>query len=1458
MSFAPRPRYLALFLLAVLFQQAPALAGNCVGIAANQLPPGTLGADGLPLGGDISEWYQVTGQCSPAYTTVRAQVPGGRGLVEWWAHAPADCTPSTTTNPNDTLTCPGKPDGRICIYLRTSPAPVGGMTTPVHVAFPDTSVFDGTAPLGGEASPCALTSAETTTTTVPGATTTTLPPVGADFGFTATQAVLPGVGNLGVTGAGTPLDAPNGILDAPDLFARGLQLNLLSTFNVVDVALADVDHDGIADIVAVGNDPAGSRFVLMTGLGDGTFSFPVTVAVSDPRAIAVGDVDLDGSTDVAVAEQECFGISCQPVVLFFDGAALATFPGGSFAPNGTIRQHLVLPGTTAPVSVAFGRLNGDAIGDLVVAEEGNPGVVVTALANGIGGYPTMVQTSLAGTVAPPAPRAVTIAPSNLTADTDLDVFVATSNGVEILENDGSGAFAPGAATGNGTLTAGTSPAGVVVEDVTGDGVADVLAINRGSGTLSTFVANSMTTGYQPVVTSTVGANPIALTTMRFDGDASRDVAVVNGGNGLSGTVTFLAGNGAGSFTTAVTASGGDGSPIFTPRSIAAGHVDVASGTDDIVIADGFYAGLPLFPGGVGLIDSARGGLVPFKLYTAASLAANLDGSGALNDVVLIEQNLGTVFVLLNVAASGPTSVGQLVVNDLFTNAGAMPTSATTFKDALTGLNDIAITDIGTPTGSSGFGQIVVGLNDGTGSFFDVTGFRQFVATPGATSILSGDFNADGHDDLVYVDFLSNFAAVALNDGANFFLTPRFRETGGFIPVSAVVADVNDDDRLDLVVANQGGGGPLGDQSVVTVLLGQGDGTLVPTGELLQVPNFALSIVGGLADLNGDGSRRTVDFNNDGFPDFAVVSSRGVPSVTLLLNRPDKPGSFTVMPPIPLVDESSPGTIFVLEDDYLGPELVSGRHGEPVPGGLGRGGANAVLGAGDFNADGSPDLVVTGTAAGRGGSGFRGAIYLLGDAHDGTLRVSRGIRSRFATNPLDSKPYYAGPATSDLRDQGDSFVAAVPGDFGGGSIVPDVLHVSLNGNLWVDANQTSILNHAPIVGIRRDYLNAPNPGGGRKTIVEPGATATIPVTGFDADGDPLRFSLVPTPTGEAPPSFVTLDDHGDGSATVIVAPPIRSAPGTFRIAVEAADAAGDAGAQLPLTGRDYFTLVVRFDPSCAASPQPRADTTVALRSCDDRDPCTDDSCVEGQGCLFTDRSGVGFARCVCDESFGAACDGQKLPKALKAAFHQACMLLGKADTAKKQKKARKLAGRAAKLLGKGKKLAHPKKPKFSAECGQALADFFADAQQRATDVATGSLPTSSTTTTTSTTSTSTSGPPITTSTMPPGTTTTTIPGCPVSQLLPVRTVVNPLPGTTGLVTWSVPIAAYGCATLPSVALFDLATGMPLGPTLYASTSHTETVVHDPLTGLPVVEMRLTNHAASGGGERLVVYATATWP
>src|SRR5262249_40511485 len=162
-----------------------------------------------------------------------------------------------------------------------------------------------------------------------------------------------------------------------------------------------------------------------------------------------------------------------------------------------------------------------------------------------------------------------------------------------------------------------------------------------------------------------------------------------------------------------------------------------------------------------------------------------------------------------------------------------PTGVTAFRDAITGLNDLAITIVGTAAGDTNAGQIVVATNSG-GTFGDRGTFRQFVASAGATNILSGDFNNDGFDDLSYIDYNSNFAAVVLNDGKNFFLTPQFRETGGFVPVSAVLADVNDDDLLDLVVVNEGNGGQF-NQSLVSVLYGQGDGKFVPTGNLLQVP-----------------------------------------------------------------------------------------------------------------------------------------------------------------------------------------------------------------------------------------------------------------------------------------------------------------------------------------------------------------------------------------------------------------------------------------------------------------------------------------------------------------------------------------------------------------------------------------------------------------------------------------------
>src|SRR5262249_53209951 len=148
----------------------------------------------------------------------------------------------------------------------------------------------------------------------------------------------------------------------------------------------------------------------------------------------------------------------------------------------------------------------------------------------------------------------------------------------------------------------------------------------------------------------------------------------------------------------------------------------------------------------------------------------------------------------------------------------------------------------------------------------------------------------------------------------------------------------------------------------------------------------------------------------------------------------------------------------------GPGIVSGRFGDPSisSAGIGLGGANNIAAVGDFNADGSPDIVVTGTRI-INNVNFRSSIYLIGNATAGTVRVVRPQRSAEygGTNPL-----IAG---------NDTFISCVTGNFSQNGL-PSVLHLSLNGKIWVDSDVTPLLNSAPILTIRRQDLRAPFPGG----------------------------------------------------------------------------------------------------------------------------------------------------------------------------------------------------------------------------------------------------------------------------------------------------------------------------------------------------------------------------------------------
>jgi Bacterial Ig-like domain (group 3)/FG-GAP-like repeat len=186
---------------------------------------------------------------------------------------------------------------------------------------------------------------------------------------------------------------------------------------------------------------------------------------------------------------------------------------------------------------------------------------------------------------------------------------------------------------------------------------------------------------------------------------------------------------------------------------------------------------------------------------------------------------------------------------------------------------------------------------------------------------TGDFNSDGQPDLIFSSPTAagggQFASltVLLNQGATSNPTPVITNSLGCTSVTSLaVADMNNDNKLDVVLTCPEG--------FVAILFGNGDGTFqkpayysVPTTSLLIPP----------ADLNADG-----------FPDIAIANAS---SVAVLLNQ----------------GRNSPGTLSS-PTSYPAPPIQF-----------------RLLGTGDFDGDGKPDLLGTANADSPG-LGFQLITY----------------------------------------------------------------------------------------------------------------------------------------------------------------------------------------------------------------------------------------------------------------------------------------------------------------------------------------------------------------------------------------------------------------------------------------------------------------------------------------------------
>jgi hypothetical protein len=316
-----------------------------------------------------------------------------------------------------------------------------------------------------------------------------------DTAYSAVPQSIPGLTNNGVTGA----SAITGYLNTTLNDGAGVLANGLGTFNAVDVAVGDFNADGLLDIIAATNDSGIGQITLFVGLGDGTFGLPLPLLTFDlPFSLAAADIDLDGITDLAVGE----------------ASSVETFSGFFFLTGVLTGFDVILPNSSGtPVSaVAFARINDDPLQDIVAANQGTASVDVfgtdpLAFTYSLGiatTVPTsgLIGTTILGLFAVPAPRAISSGIANVvdtvsgTVDADIDIFVATTAGIEILENQTpSGGVIPVFAGAPVVLAAGTGPVGAIAVDVNNDNVIDVISLNRGSGTVTVNLGNAGTAGY---------------------------------------------------------------------------------------------------------------------------------------------------------------------------------------------------------------------------------------------------------------------------------------------------------------------------------------------------------------------------------------------------------------------------------------------------------------------------------------------------------------------------------------------------------------------------------------------------------------------------------------------------------------------------------------------------------------------------------------------------------------------------------------------------------------------------------------------------------------------------------------------------------------------------------------------------------------------------------------------------
>jgi hypothetical protein len=408
------------------------------------------------------------------------------------------------------------------------------------------------------------------------------------------------VANAGSNLLGVLLNDGHGGFAAPILIA----LDGLPTA----LRLGDFNGDGHADLAVL----IGSQVEVYTGDGNGHFHRTFTAdAGNEPGGLAViADVDQDphrlGVQDLVIGNR------------FGDVLALLGVGDGTFLPyqradhqvalavadlTGTGQDDIIYADPSLDrVSVQYGASTAQVLADRDAGVQG-PGYVVLADVNG-DGIP------------------------------DLIVANSGSNNVLVYLGEGHGTFGPELNGGRGFFT-GTSPTGITVTDINGDGRGDLVVANEGSNDVTILFGqgSGATFTFTEGPRLLAGTAPVSTAVVDVTGDGVADIVTADSG---SHSLTVLPGVGGGFFNdqAAITLQVGD-TPVQVLPITVNGIVELVAvdyGSNDLTVID------PHVPGGNP--ETIAVGLGPI-----AALARDVNGDG-VPDLFVADNGDGRVALLL--------------------------------------------------------------------------------------------------------------------------------------------------------------------------------------------------------------------------------------------------------------------------------------------------------------------------------------------------------------------------------------------------------------------------------------------------------------------------------------------------------------------------------------------------------------------------------------------------------------------------------------------------------------------------------------------------------------------------------------------------------------------------------------------------------------------------------------------